>query len=234
MAWNPGNVVSELIMGDFQPYIARDRRIGGFTFDMWITDPVADEWYSSQSVGDLPEFVWLFSHTRSGMKVADCGAHHGFLTVAFSKAVGPNGAVGAWEALPANAAVISKNLVLNGCHNVIVHPFALGDEHRTVRLWTHTSNTLVSAEYGNNEVQMVRLDDEILSQRPIIDLELHCCLFEDRSAVLAEIFSILEPLSYEYSVLATGGDVIRAKGPNVDLTELAGYDNPNVFCVPVS
>ena len=261
MGRNPGNVVNELVMGDFQPYIARNRRIGGSTFDMWITDPVADEWYSSQSGGDFPEFVWLFSHTRAGMKVADCGAHHGFLTVAFSKAVGPNGAVGAWEALPANAAVISKNLVLNGCHNVIVRPFALGDERRTVRLWTHTSNTLVSAEYGNNEVQMVRLDDEIpahtkvdlikidvegsdlqmvrgarriLSQRPIIDLELHCCLFENRTAVLAEIFSILEPLSYEYSVLASGGDVVRAKGPNIDLTELAGYDNPNVFCVPVS
>ena len=48
------------------------------------------------------------------------------------------------------------------------------------------------------------------------------------------MISILEPLSYEYSVLASGDDVVRARGPNVDLAELAGYDNPNVFCVPVS
>jgi FkbM family methyltransferase len=256
-------MATALVAKDFKPYIARNRRTGGFTFDMWITDPVADEWYGKERGHDLPECVWLFSHIRAGMKIADCGAHHGFLTIPFSKAVGPTGVVGAWEALPANAAVISKNLALNSCHNVFVRPLALGDERKTVRLWTHTSNSLVpwqNPEYGNDEVQMVRLDDQIpadvkvdlikidvegsdlqmlrgarrvLSQRPIIDLELHCCLFENRNDVIAEIFSVLEPLSYAYSVLARGDDVVRATRWSINLTELAQYDNPHVFCLPV-
>jgi FkbM family methyltransferase len=254
---------NKLIAEDFKPYIARNLQTGGFTFDMWITDPVADEWYGGQCRNDLPECVWLFSHIRAGMTIADCGAHHGFLTIPFSKAIGPTGVVWAWEALPANAAVINKNLALNGCHNVFVRPLALGDERKIVRLWTHTSNSLVpwqNPEYGNDAVQMVRLDDEIpahvkidlikidvegsdlqmvrgarrvLSQRPIIDLELHCCLFQNRNAVIAEIFSVSELLSYEYSVLARGDDVVRATGRKINLTELAQYDNPHVFCLPV-
>jgi FkbM family methyltransferase len=248
---------------DFKPYVARNRRIGAIAFDMWITDPVAEEWYGGERSFDLPECVWLLSHVRTGMKVADCGAHHGFLTVAFSKAVGPTGIVQAWEALPLNAAVIDKNLSLNACNNVIVRPVALGDERKMVPLWSHTSNCLIpwrDAAYGNCEVQMVRLDDEIpvdvevdlikvdvegsdlemirgarrvLTQRPIIDLELHCCLFENRNEVVAEIFSILEPLAYTYSVLARGDDVVRDGGWKIDLMELAQYENPHVFCLPV-
>ena len=87
-----------LAPGDFTPYIARNRRVGGFTFDIWITDPVAEEWYGGESSHDLPECVWLFSHILAGMKVADCGAHHGFLTIPLSKAVGPTGVV---EQVPA-------------------------------------------------------------------------------------------------------------------------------------
>ena len=252
-----------LAPGDFTPYIARNRRVGGFTFDIWITDPVAEEWYGGESSHDLPECVWLFSHILAGMKVADCGAHHGFLTIPLSKAVGPTGVVGAWEALPRNATVINRNLALNGCKNVFVHALALGDECKLVPFWTHTSNSLIpwqKPEYANDEVQMVRLDDQIpahvkvdaikidvegsdlqmvrgarrvLSQRPIIDLELHCCLFENRNGVIAEIFSILRPLSYVYSVLARGDDIVREIGWNIDLTELAQYDNPHVFCLPV-
>jgi FkbM family methyltransferase len=248
---------------DFKPYVARNRRMGAITFDMWITDPVAEEWYGSESSCDLPEWVWLLSHIRTGMTVADCGAHHGFLTVAFSKAVGPTGIVRAWEALPGNASVIDKNLSLNACNNVIVRPVALGDEPKMVPLWSHTSNCLIpwrDAAYGNCQVQMVRLDDEIpvdvkvdlikidvegsdlemirgarrvFTQRPIIDLELHCCLFENRNEVVAEIFSILEPLAYRYSVLARGDDVVRDAGWKIDAMELAQYENPHVFCLPV-
>jgi FkbM family methyltransferase len=256
-------MVNALSVEDFKPYIARNRQTGGFTFDMWITDPVADEWYGGERSHDLPECVWLFSHIRAGMKVVDCGAHHGFLTIPFSKAVGPTGVVEAWEALPANAAVINENLVLNGCHNALVHPYALGDERKMVRLWTYTSNCLIpwqDPDYGNDEVQMVRLDDQIpihvkvdvvkidvegsdlqmmrgarrvLSQKPIIDLELHCFLFENRNDTIAEIFSILEPLSYAYSVLARPDGVVLATEGNINLAELAQHHNPHVFCLPM-
>ena len=80
-------MVNALLAEDFKPYIARNRQTGGFTFDMWIADPVAEEWYGGERSHDLPECVWLFWHIRAGMKVVHCGAHHGFLTIPFSKAL---------------------------------------------------------------------------------------------------------------------------------------------------
>jgi FkbM family methyltransferase len=248
----------------FAPYIARNRRVGNITFDFWITDTVADKWYARDDSNDLPECAWLLSQVREGMTVADCGAHHGFLTVAFSKAVGRKGRVGAWEALPDNAAVIDRNLSLNGCDNVVVRAVALGDQHRRVPLWSHTSNCLIpwkNTAYGNSEVEMVCLDDEIppdtridlikidvegsdlqmirgarrvLSGKPIIDLELHCSLFANRVATLTEIFAILEPLGYSYSVMARPEDVTHPIGWRLDVGELGRYGNPHVFCLPAS
>jgi len=43
--------------------------------------------YGGERSHDLPECVWLFWHIRAGMKVVHCGAHHGFLTIPFSKAL---------------------------------------------------------------------------------------------------------------------------------------------------
>jgi hypothetical protein len=83
-----------------------------------------------------------------------------------------------------------------------------------------------------SDLEMIRGARRVLSQRPIIDLELHCCLFENRNEVVAEIFSILEPLAYTYSVLARGDDVVRDAGWKIDPMELAQYENPHVFCLP--
>jgi FkbM family methyltransferase len=252
----------------FQPYVVRNRRMGPHTYDLWITDLVAAAWYGHEC-HDLRETSWCLAHIREGMKIADCGAHHGCLTVVFSKAVGPTGRVGAWEAVPQNAAVIEKNLTLNRCTNAIVRPFALGDERKRMPLPSDDiSGNTVFARDGQEadktkmiEVEFVRLDDEIpkdirvdfikidvegsdlqmmrgaqriLSQRPIIDLEIHNFLFRDRKATLSEMFGMLAPLQYAYSVLPRAHEgAVQAVGWDIDLSELASYDNPHVFCLPV-
>ena len=200
------------------------------------------------------------------MTIADCGAHHGILTVVFSKAVGPTGRVMAWEAVPKNAAVIEKNLVLNQCKNVVVRPFALSDKRKRISLLAGDGNTALAKDDRDVgeaviEVEGVRLDDEIskdtqvdfikidvegsdlkmmrgaqrvLAQRPIIDLEIHNFLYRDRLATLSEMFRMLAPLQYVYSVLpAPHCGNIQAIGWKIDLSELAKWDNPHVFCLPI-
>ncbi len=150
----------------FQPYIARNHTMGPYKYDLWITDQVDEAWYGSECQ-DLRETTWCLAHIREGMTLADCGAHHGVFTVVFSKAVGPTGRVMAWEALPKNAAVIEKNLMLNQCKNVVVRPFALGDERKRMLLLAgDDGNTALArndqdADGAMIEVESVRLDDEI-------------------------------------------------------------------------
>jgi len=91
----------------------------------------------------------------------------------------------------------------------------------------------VKIDVEGSDLQMMRGARRVLSQRPIIDLELHCSLFENRNDVIAEIFSILEPLNYAYSVLPRPDGAVLATHGNINLTELAQYQNPHVFCLPM-
>ncbi|OWW20549.1 FkbM family methyltransferase [Noviherbaspirillum denitrificans] len=72
----------------------------------------------------------------------------------------------------------------------------------------------------------------VLSQRPIIDLEIHNFLFGDREGTLREIFAILDGYGYTYEVLPeVFSEIVKIEG-TVDLAWLAQHDNPHVFCVP--
>ena len=73
----------------------------------------------------------------------------------------------------------------------------------------------------------------LISQRPIIDLEIHNSLFKERRETLERMFAILNPLGYTYSILPTPRAPMEAVGWNMDLAELAKHNNPHVFCLPV-
>jgi FkbM family methyltransferase len=69
----------------------------------------------------------LLKLARPGAVAVDAGAHHGYFTVLLAKAVGPDGAVVAFEADPDNAAVVRRNVALNDLQNVTVEQAALAD-----------------------------------------------------------------------------------------------------------
>ncbi|MCI4369246.1 MAG: FkbM family methyltransferase, partial [Thermoplasmata archaeon] len=56
----------------------------------------------------------------------DVGANSGYFTLLASARVGPTGVVHAFEPNPEAVARLERNLKLNGCKNVVVHPVALG------------------------------------------------------------------------------------------------------------
>src|SRR5581483_7494883 len=100
---------------------------------------------------------------RPGSTVVDCGAHHGMMTVLFSKAVGPQGRVIAYEVLPENASVIRQNAVLNRCDNVTVRPVGIGAAPGSLTVTENASNTVVLGDAASGEriVEIVRLDDDL-------------------------------------------------------------------------
>ncbi|MGD9617431.1 MAG: FkbM family methyltransferase [Alphaproteobacteria bacterium] len=244
----------------FKPYVANDLEVGPYRYSMWIADPVAETWYSGKDQ-NLPERCWCLNHLREGMTVADCGAHHGSFSILFSKAIGPRGRVIAWEALPENAEVARQNLILNECVNAEMRPYALGDIRGQLSLhddggntnrrvdWSGTGEVRVRVvpldedaqdiafdfmkiDVEGSDLQMLRGARKALARRPILDLELHNALFADRLVTLSEIFSILIPLRYVYSLLPEVRGSIGPPVKEIDLAALAQIENPHLFCLP--
>ena len=69
----------------------------------------------------------LAALVRPGDVVWDVGAHHGYVTLCASRAIGPAGAVHAFEPSEANRATLQRHVRWNASSNVTVHPFALSD-----------------------------------------------------------------------------------------------------------
>jgi FkbM family methyltransferase len=64
---------------------------------------------------------------QPGDTVLDIGAHAGFYSLLFSRLVGPDGRVFAFEPLPANLRHLREHLRLNAIPNVSVCPVAVGE-----------------------------------------------------------------------------------------------------------
>lgn len=234
----------------FEPYIATERICGNDRFDFWITDEVAKSWYDTTPDQTLPEKLWCRDHIKPGMRVVDCGAHHGMMSVLFSKWTGLSGRVTAYEVMPSNRAVVAQNLELNSCTNVTVRPYGLGarpglgmfaknkgNAVRSVRTRAFEITSLdadiehvdfVKIDVEGSELEALRGSRRVISQcRPIICLELHCFLFKDRAAVLEEIAALLE--GYSFDVL---DNILGQPHKLSDLRDLAHLENPHLFCIP--
>ena len=76
----------------------------------------------------------LISRVKPGWSVADVGAHIGYFTLLLAKLVGPSGRVFAFEPVPINFEVLSKNVALNGYHWVILEKKAVTNRNDSVTL----------------------------------------------------------------------------------------------------
>ena len=79
------------------------------------------------------KFAQLF--LKPGMTVLDVGAHRGFYTLLFSKMIGPQGRVLAFEPSPRERKKLKRHLRLNLCHNVEVLSCALGESEGKAELY---------------------------------------------------------------------------------------------------
>ena len=75
---------------------------------------------------EVVEIECLRRAATPGTTAIDAGANVGVFTVPLATAVGPDGAVMAFEPFPDNVARLEENIELNGLRNVAVHACAMG------------------------------------------------------------------------------------------------------------
>jgi FkbM family methyltransferase len=83
-----------------------------------------------------------------------------------------------------------------------------------------------------HDLNALRGMPRILSQHPIIDLELHNFIFADKVSTLSQILSILQPLGYSWELLAEIGEEPVQIGHYLELRKLSDFANPHLFGVP--
>jgi FkbM family methyltransferase len=104
---------------------------------------------------------------RRGMTAWDVGANAGFYTLAFSRAVGTNGRVFAFEPLAENAGNLLRHVALNSAGNVTVVQAALGDRTGMIGFQAGASNAMGRiSDQQLGYLVPVSTVDEFLAQRP--------------------------------------------------------------------
>ncbi len=84
------------------------------------------------------ELEFLKQFCLDGGVVFDCGANIGNHTMAFSRFVGPVGAVFAFEPQEHCCQLLSANVALNNMHNVQIFKYALGNSNEPLLIpWIH-------------------------------------------------------------------------------------------------
>ncbi len=165
---NPFHVSHYFIDRDGLRYLAPSGTYlatGSHTSEIVRFDPTAYE----------PEIGYLIkSLITPGDVVLDIGANVGLHTVAFARAVGPQGHVYAFEPVPKMAERNSLNCALNGQDNVTLVPCALGEENSVIEMNINiadggmegTSSLLETVhverrpeQYMTQQVTVRRLDD---------------------------------------------------------------------------
>jgi FkbM family methyltransferase len=154
--------MKKALKSEFRPYIVR-KAIGDARFSYLVGDEVAQLWYDTPRGGeiareeakaqpfvpartgaiDYAEFRILRDRIAlPGSTLIECGSHQGLLTVALAGWVGPRGFVHAFDAVLKNAAIVEKNLSLNGIENACVYCAAISGEFGVAKM-RNESNVIV-------------------------------------------------------------------------------------------
>lgn len=113
---------------------------------------------------------------KKGSAVLDIGAHIGYYTLIASGRVGPDGKVYAFEPDIKNFNLLSKNILENGCKNVILINKAVINKTGHTKLYLNEENTGDHRIYSSKEnrqyisIQTVSLDDYFKGADEKIDL----------------------------------------------------------------
>lgn len=147
--------------------------------------------------------------------VVDIGAHIGYFVLLLAKLVGQGGKVIAFEPLPENFRVLTENISMNSCSNVVLEGRAVSATSGTVTLMSNDSNRLsytASLAHGNPivNVEAVSLDDYASTlQKPI-------------NLILMDVEGL------ELAALQGMRSILHRDGPTL-LVELHGFDRTGEF-----
>lgn len=170
---------------------------------------------------------------QPGMTVFDIGANIGHHSVVFSKLVGPEGRVCAFEPQSLMFRYACANLALNNCSNTKIFPSCLGDENGFVSMFP------VSYESRNNfgalGVNRTVDDSEINKGETVSVYRLDTLISSEISDLDSIDFIKIDVQSYEYFVLQGGIESINRWKPFIFMEispswmKLRGYDYKKIY-----
>lgn len=250
----------------FSPYVL-DKQYGNYQFRFYVGTREGQEWYGKFVDRRLykpvaAELAWLARAAAPGDVVADVGAHHAYFALLMGHWVGAGGRVYAFECLPENAEIATRNVTLNGAANIEIVRKAVGAHAGTIEIVNNSGGALGPRNPGVEvlAVEMIALDAffsserapdllkidvegyeyevlkgarRCLEARPKIALELHCFQFADPSAHVARVLDLLPTDGYAYQIAFEAGDDL------VDYTltpgspaQLGKQFNPHLYGIP--
>ena len=206
----------------FKPYI-KLVETEGVRFEFYVGDPTGKDWYDKGKHGFISrEMLFIREHLiKPGDVIFDCGAHHGFVAILFSKWTGAEGKVVAFEPVVRNQEIIKKNIELNAIGNVILVGKALGSGNGEISMNRSSNARVVDGSRRASKCQMTRLDEygdlkpdfilidvegyevevlkgarNLLKSMPKFVIEIHTDFLKDPDKSIAEIFSLIDMEKY--------------------------------------
>ena len=252
-------------LGTFVPHVL-EKQHAGVRFRFYIGTTEGQEWYGRFVDTRLykplrAELAWLARAAEPGDVVADVGAHHGYFSVLMAHWVGARGKVYAFECLPENADIASRNVALNGLQNIAVVRTAVGAASGTIDIVNNSGGILGDRVPGMRvlQVAMTSLDEffgerlpnllkvdvegyefdvltgarRCLAARPKIALEFHCFKFADPVEHVARVLDLLPRAGYEYQIAYEAGDELVDYTLDRDSASVIGSRyNPHLYALP--
>lgn len=149
----------------------------GFDIHLNLRNPEHERIYYYGEHDERYEIALLQVLVKSGWTCWDIGANIGFYTCLFSRLVGEQGRVVAFEPMTATRERLLRNIAINDLQNAAVSPYALGalDEQRPIyfgddTLAEGTASMLTDPTRGKSEMISVARLDSISATLPKPDL----------------------------------------------------------------
>lgn len=159
-----------------------------------------------------------------GETVFDVGANIGFYSVLFSRWVGPQGKVIAFEPDPDNVALLRRNLELNGCANSTVREVALG-RAQEASVFSRDPTTGATGHLGRGPTYGETLFG--VGREFLIPVKTETIDAEAQSLGGPDVVK-LDIEGGEYEVLCGGSRVLREQRPLV-ISELSAWGDDGTY-----
>lgn len=154
----------------FKPKLI-DLSVNGTDLKFFLGDPTGASWYRNASGinDDIENIENLLLPKGDSSVIVEAGCHHGLTTLLLAKRV-PNGHVYAFEALPKNVEILSKNIGLNGCGNVTVIGKAVGSKGGEITIKEKPNSAVIPGAKCGLRVQVISIDEFVAQSGIVPDL----------------------------------------------------------------
>lgn len=240
----------------FKPKVI-DKTVEGVSFKFFVSSPISAAWYGDTGSDSSIEMRFVRDRMlRSGAKIIECGAHHGYNTIVLSCWVGNAGCVYACEPMPDNVQVIERNLALNEIENVRVVRQALGSSSGSVSFRTQTNSApignrsetgisvemttidelsealgivpdLIKVDVEGYEIDVLEGASRVLLQRPALVVEIHPHQMVNFGRVVDQLWRLIDHSAYElWYQPDNSAEVQRISGP------IPIVNRSHIYCIP--